>query len=201
MYWRWLRCSVCQSVLRSARVTPSLTSRCLCLICLSYYTLHWSGFYVTSYHYSTIFTKKKLYLIYWLLIHLQVVVVFTYKVYAIILNIDLKIAKSFLQLYIPVIQLTQPSSPTKDQKSPLLWWKMWSKSLCPRLSIQISNQPKNCFRYWFPHQSFINQSFILTRYVEEQENSFKKRTCINKIYNNYSYVMILFNFKNNSINI
>ena len=47
----------------------------------------------------------------------------------------------------------------------------------------------------------INQSFILTRYVEVLENSFKIRTCINKIYNNYSYVMILFNFKNNSINI
>ena len=39
----------------------------------------------------------------------------------------------------------------------------------------------------------INQSFILTRYVEVLENSFKIRTCINKIYNNYSYVMILFN--------
>ena len=46
----------------------------------------------------------------------------------------------------------------------------------------------------------INQSFILTRYVEVLENSFKIRTCINKIYNNYSYI-ILFNFKNNSINI
>ena len=47
----------------------------------------------------------------------------------------------------------------------------------------------------------ISQSFILTRYVEVLENSLKIRTCINKIYNNYSYVMILFNFKNNSINI
>ena len=46
----------------------------------------------------------------------------------------------------------------------------------------------------------INQSFILTRYVKELKNSFKIRTCINKIYNNYSYI-ILFNFKNNSINI
>ena len=46
-----------------------------------------------------------------------------------------------------------------------------------------------------------NQSFILTRYVKELQNSFKIRTCINKIYNNYSYVIILFNFKNNSINI
>ena len=38
-------------------------------------------------------------------------------------------------------------------------------------------------------------------YVEELENSFKIRMCINKIYNNYSYVTTLFNFKNNSINI
>ena len=47
----------------------------------------------------------------------------------------------------------------------------------------------------------INQSFILTRYVKELKNSFKIRTCINKIYNNYGFVIILFNFKNNSINI
>ena len=47
----------------------------------------------------------------------------------------------------------------------------------------------------------INQSFILTRYVEVLENSLKIRTCINKIYNNYSYVIISFNFKKNSINI
>ena len=46
----------------------------------------------------------------------------------------------------------------------------------------------------------INQSFILTRYVRELKSSFKIRPCINKIYNNYSYI-ILFNFKNNSINI
>ena len=45
----------------------------------------------------------------------------------------------------------------------------------------------------------INQSFILTRYVKELKNSFKIRTCINKIYNNYCYI-ILFNFKNNSVN-
>ena len=45
------------------------------------------------------------------------------------------------------------------------------------------------------------QSFILTRYVKELKNPFKIRTCVNKgIYNNYSYI-ILFNFKNNSINI
>ena len=48
------------------------------------------------------------------------------------------------------------------------------------------------------HQS-INQSFILTRCVKELKNSFKIRTCINKIYNNYNYI-ILFNCKNNSIN-
>ena len=42
----------------------------------------------------------------------------------------------------------------------------------------------------------INQSFILTRYVEVLEDSFKIRTCINKIYNYYSYVMILFNVTN-----
>ena len=47
----------------------------------------------------------------------------------------------------------------------------------------------------------INQSFILTHYVEEIENSFKIRRRITKICNNYSYVIILFNFKNNSINI
>ena len=46
----------------------------------------------------------------------------------------------------------------------------------------------------------INQSLISIRYVKELKNSFKIRTCINKIYNNYSYI-ILFNFKNNSINI
>ena len=45
----------------------------------------------------------------------------------------------------------------------------------------------------------INQSFILTRCVKELKNLFKIRTCINKIYNNYNYI-ILFNFKNNSIN-
>ena len=44
----------------------------------------------------------------------------------------------------------------------------------------------------------INQSFILTRCVKELKNSFKIRTCMNKIYNNYNYI-ILFNFKNNSI--
>ena len=42
----------------------------------------------------------------------------------------------------------------------------------------------------------INQSFILTRYVEVLENSFKIRMCINKIYNYYSCVMILFNVTN-----
>ena len=47
----------------------------------------------------------------------------------------------------------------------------------------------------------INQSFTLTRYVEELKNSFKIRTCINKIYNNYSYIIILSYFKNNSVNI
>ena len=46
----------------------------------------------------------------------------------------------------------------------------------------------------------INHYFILTRYVKELKNSFKIQTCINKIYNNYSYI-ILFSFKNNSINI
>ena len=45
----------------------------------------------------------------------------------------------------------------------------------------------------------INQSFILTRYVRELKSSFKIRPCINKIYNNYSYI-ILFNLKNNSVN-
>ena len=47
----------------------------------------------------------------------------------------------------------------------------------------------------------INQSFILTRYVEELKNSFKIRTCMNKTYNNYTHIIILFYFKNNSINI
>ena len=42
----------------------------------------------------------------------------------------------------------------------------------------------------------INQSFILTRYVEVLENSFKIRMFINKIYNYYSYVMTLFNVTN-----
>ena len=42
--------------------------------------------------------------------------------------------------------------------------------------------------------SSINQSFILTRYVKELKNSFKIETCINKIYNNYSYI-IPFNFE------
>ena len=42
----------------------------------------------------------------------------------------------------------------------------------------------------------INQSFILTRYVEVLENSFKIRMFINEIYNYYSYVMILFNVTN-----
>ena len=47
--------------------------------------------------------------------------------------------------------------------------------------------------------NYLNQSiiFILTRYVEELENSLKIRACINEICNNYSYVIILFN----SINI
>jgi len=40
----------------------------------------------------------------------------------------------------------------------------------------------------------FNQSFILTRCVKELKNSFKIRTCINKIYNNYNYI-ILFNLK------
>ena len=39
----------------------------------------------------------------------------------------------------------------------------------------------------------INQSFILIPCVKELKNSFKIRTCINKIYNNYNYI-ILFNF-------
>ena len=58
--------------------------------------------------------------------------------------------------------------------------------------------------YFFNYMALspsINQSFILTRYVEELENSFKIQRCITKICNNYSYVIILFNFKNNSINI
>ena len=41
----------------------------------------------------------------------------------------------------------------------------------------------------------INESFILTRYAEELKILFKIRTCKNKIYHNYSHV-ILFNFKN-----
>ena len=45
----------------------------------------------------------------------------------------------------------------------------------------------------------INQSFILTRYVEELKNSFEIRTCT-KIFNNYGYIIISFNFKKNSIN-
>ena len=61
------------------------------------------------------------------------------------------------------------------------------------VSNNVSFSPMIC------HIQSINQSFILTRYVEELENLFKIRTCINKIYNNYSYVIILFNFKNNSI--
>ena len=41
----------------------------------------------------------------------------------------------------------------------------------------------------------INQSITyLTRYVKELKNSFKLRTCLNKIYNNYGCI-ILFNFK------
>ena len=47
----------------------------------------------------------------------------------------------------------------------------------------------------------INQSFILTCCVEELKNWFKIRKSLNKIYNNYSYVLILFYFKNNTINI
>ena len=62
-----------------------------------------------------------------------------------------------------------------------------------------SNDPRPVIAK-FLYQS-INQSFILTRYVKELKNSFKIRTCINKIYNNYGYVVILFNFKNNSINL
>ena len=45
----------------------------------------------------------------------------------------------------------------------------------------------------------INQSFILTRYVEELENLFKIQTCINEIYNNYSYVIIWVYFNIHSI--
>ena len=65
---------------------------------------------------------------------------------------------------------------------------------------QISSLKENVSASISINQS-INQSFILTRYVKELENSFKIRTCINKIYNNYGYVKILFNFKNNSMNI
>ena len=44
------------------------------------------------------------------------------------------------------------------------------------------------FTHDLPHSinQSINQSFILTRCVEELENLFKIRTCINIIYNNYS---------------
>ena len=50
-------------------------------------------------------------------------------------------------------------------------------------------------------QLTINQSIIYFNTLRQRaKNSFKIRTCINKIYNNYSYI-ILFNFKNNSINI
>ena len=49
---------------------------------------------------------------------------------------------------------------------------------------------------WF--QS-INQWFILTRYVEELENLFKIQTCINEIYNNYSYVIISVYFNIHSV--
>ena len=37
--------------------------------------------------------------------------------------------------------------------------------------------------------------------IKELKNLFKIRTCINKIYKSYGYVIILFNFENNSINI
>ena len=47
----------------------------------------------------------------------------------------------------------------------------------------------------------INQSFILTRYVEELKKLVQNTNEYHKIYNNYSYVIILFYFKNNSINI
>ena len=59
--------------------------------------------------------------------------------------------------------------------------------LKPFLSI-LFNQP-------------INQSFILTRQVEELKNSFKIRTCITKIPNSYSYIIILLYLKDNSIDI
>ena len=49
----------------------------------------------------------------------------------------------------------------------------------------------------------INQSII---YFDTLRRGARKlrifiRTCINKIYNNYNYVMILFNFKDKSLNI
>ena len=81
--------------------------------------------------------------------------------------------KSFVIILLPSWQTLSGCLPTLELKSP----------------NQSNNQSIN--------QS-INQSFILTRNVTELKNSFKIRTCINKIYNNYSYI-ILFNFKHNSI--
>ena len=66
------------------------------------------------------------------------------------------------------------------------------KSLCQFFMLKrdlfvapIKNELLKC---WLVSVSqSINQSFILARYNEELKNSFKIRTCINKIYNNYSY--------------
>ena len=56
------------------------------------------------------------------------------------------------------------------------------------LSGFFKTLPPNRPLFFFKKKS-INQSFILTRYVKELEYSFKIRTCINKIYNNYSYII------------
>ena len=92
---------------------------------------------------------------------------------------------------------------TKDQSIALTFSRIhatWRKASNERPILCTHFPAKSRVTLWANlHQSSINQSFILTHCVKELKNSIKIRTCINKIYNNYNYI-ILFNFKNNSIN-
>ena len=76
-----------------------------------------------------------------------------------------------------------------------------STSLCNFQRVSTLCESEIVLRGWLIESinQSINQSFILTRYVKELKNSFKIRTCINKIYNNYSYI-ILFNLKKKQLN-
>ena len=93
-------------------------------------------------------------------------------------------------------------SQTIQQYSPPSEWIMCELGVFPTFFKEWSFKSRQNHPWQNHRISVINhQSYMLPRNVEVPKNSFKIRTCINKIYNSYSYIIILLYFKNNSINI